>query len=119
MEKINRILFFVLIGLQIITLLPSKITKIKWQLFLPLMTLPLYIWYESYFLRPEILKTTPIRIDLFILHPLITAAFISSIIRSIFMLKNRKVTACIGLTTVSACFIYFWYHILVICRFYR
>lgn len=119
MEKINGILFFVLVGFQITTLLPSKITKIKWQLLIPLITLPVYIWYESYFLRPEVLATVPIRIDLLILHPVIIAGFIVSIIRSVILIKNKEKIGYIALLPLIASFIYWWYYVLVVCMFYQ
>jgi hypothetical protein len=119
MELINGILFFVLLGLQTITILPSKITKIRWQLFIPLVSLLLYIWYESYYLRPEVLEGVPIRVDLLVLHPLIVAAFILSLIRSIFMWKNKRIMGGIAFIAILSSFIYWWYHILVVCQFYQ
>ena len=82
---------WVLVVLQIATLVPSRIYKsqIRWELFIPFVSLPLYIGYESYYLRPEVLSGVPIRIDLFILHPLIIAAFISWILRSAILLIKQ------------------------------
>lgn len=115
----NGILFFLIAGLQIIALLPSKITKIKYYILFPLLSLPLYIKYESYFRQPEVLATIPIRIDILVLHPLIIAAFLFSIVRSIMMIKIKKLKASLALTAIVAGFIYWWYYILVICKFYQ
>lgn len=129
MELVVGITFFVLIGLQIATLIPSRIfkSKIRWELFIPFVSLPVYMGYESYYLRPEVLSTVPIRIDLLILHPLIIAAFISWIYRSAILLikqKNRQ-TNLFALAKPSAlliitivCFIGWWSFVLVVCQFY-
>lgn len=117
MPKVMWITFFILMGLQITTLIPIK-SKIRWQLFTPLATLPLYIWHESYFLRPEVLATIPIRIDLLVLHPLIIVAFIYSICRLLYLSRKENRLYLIGVFIVLTCFVYWWYHILVICKFY-
>lgn len=127
MAKNNGLLFFVLVGLQIITLLPLKTKKIKWQFFIPFITLPLYVWYESYFLRPEVLETIPIRIDLLILHPAILAGFIATTIRWIILIKNRSkkdnlstlAGFAVAILFILACFAGFIYYILVWCGFYQ
>ncbi|MDD5688152.1 MAG: hypothetical protein PHE88_10020 [Elusimicrobia bacterium] len=110
------ILFFVLVGLQIITIipLPSKIPKTKWQLFVPVVSLLLYIRYEHIMLSTG----NNIRVDLGILHPLIITAFITSIIRSILMWKNRKINV-IYLIVVISSFLYWLYYIYFVCLFYH
>lgn len=130
MELIIGITFFVLIGLQIATLIPARIfrSKIRWELFIPFISLPIYIGYESYYLRPEVLSTVPIRIDLLILHPLIIVAFTSSIFRWAILLTKHKdrqtnllafVKPSSFLIMTIACFIGWWYFILVVCQFYQ
>ncbi len=130
MESVVAITFFVLIGLQIATLIPSRIfkSKIRWELFIPFISLPIYIGYESYYLRPEVLATVPIRIDLLILHPLIIAAFIASIYRRATLLtkhKNKQTNLFVLskprvlLIITIVCFIGWWYFVLVVCQFYQ
>ena len=109
---------YTLIALQILTLLPAKLFK-KINLLFPLITLPIYISYEAYFLQPEISIQIPIRIELLLLHALIIAAFSSSIIRLVKTRKENKKFAGIALLFVIGSFIYWWYYILVICMFYR
>ena len=93
MELINGVIFYIILGLQIVTFLPTKIFKhkIKWQLSIPFITVLLYILYESYYLRPEVLVTVPIRVDLLLLHPAIIAGFIATTIRWILYNKNKPI----------------------------
>jgi len=110
---------FILVALQILTILPSKLFKSKINLLLPVITLPIYISYEAYFLQPEISVNVPIRVELLPLHALIITAFILSIIRLVRIRKESKKFSGIALFFVAGSFIYWWYYILVACMFYR
>ncbi len=124
METINGILFFVILGLQIVVFIPARILrdKAKIQLFIPFITLLLYIWYESYSLRPEVLATVPIRIDLLLLHPAILVGFITTTIRWIILIKKRKGNLIVLFTAIIlllASLAGLLYYILVTCGFYQ
>jgi hypothetical protein len=117
MEQILNFLSYVLLGLPIISVLLSIFSKNKWQFFIPPLILIVYIWYESIFSRPEISYGDPIRFDLFLLHPLIIIAFISSFIKSGLMWR-KKIIGRSALFIILASFICWWYFVLVICNFY-
>ena len=117
-EIIYGLLFFIILGVNLAALLSNKIIKTKLNTLFPLISLPLYIWYEYYFLRPEVLITVPIRVDLFILHPMIIAAFIVSIIRKWKEIKADRKRSQIFLLTLVVGFAYWWYYILIVCKFY-
>jgi len=116
LEILNGLLFFLILGLQILAIIPLK--KLNWKIFIPFISLFLYILYESYFMRPEVSITVPIRIDLFIIHPVIIASFTVNIIRSIIIIKKKEKIGIIALLALLAGFIYWWYYILVVCMFY-
>ena len=118
MEIINGLLFFIILGINIASLLPNRIIKTKLNTIFPLISLAFYIWYEYYFLRPEVSITVPIRVDLFILHPMIIAAFVVSIIRNLKKIKRDRRRSIIFLLTLIASFAYWWYYILIVCKFY-
>ena len=115
MEIINGIIGCIILGLQIVILLPARIfrSKAKIQSFIPFVTLLLYILYESYFQLPGVVVSVPIRIDLFLLHPVILIGFIVAIIRGI--LSKQGKGSLIALLSLAG----FLYYTLVILKFYQ
>lgn len=79
------VLLFNIIFLIIFATGPTKRVR---ALFLPLVILATYVPYEMNLLRPGVIQYTPIRIDLFVLWPLLQITMICGLVGWLMVLKK-------------------------------